>query len=82
MLYYKSTTLFACGKRGIRTLGTRKGTTVFETVPKDRAKARAVANLANSAGCKLTGPNTNHERDPFISGAKNMVAISKSMIIP
>ena len=23
MLYYKSTTLFACGKRGIRTLGTR-----------------------------------------------------------
>ena len=22
-----------CGKRGIRTLGTRKGTTVFETVP-------------------------------------------------
>ena len=33
MLYYKSTTLFACGKRGIRTLGTRKGTTVFETVP-------------------------------------------------
>lgn len=51
-------------------------------VPKDRAKARAVANLANSAGCKLIGPNTNHERDPFISGAKNMVAISKSMIIP
>ena len=33
MLYYKSTTLFACGKRGIRTLGTRKGTKVFETVP-------------------------------------------------
>ena len=24
MLYYKSTTLFACGKRGIRTLGTRR----------------------------------------------------------
>ena len=37
MLYYKSTTLFACGKRGIRTLGTRKGTTVFETVPFDRS---------------------------------------------
>ena len=37
MLYYKSTTLFACGKRGIRTLGTRKGTTVFETVPIDHS---------------------------------------------
>ena len=24
---------FCCGKGGIRTLGTRKGTTVFETVP-------------------------------------------------
>ena len=33
MLYYKSTTLFACGKRGIRTLGTVARTTVFETVP-------------------------------------------------
>ena len=37
MLYYKSTTLFACGKRGIRTLGTSKGTTVFETVPIDHS---------------------------------------------
>ena len=37
MLYYKSTTLFACGKRGIRPLGTRKGTTVFETVPIDHS---------------------------------------------
>ena len=37
MLYYKSTTLFACGKRGIRTLDTRKGTTVFETVPIDHS---------------------------------------------
>lgn len=26
-----------CGKTGIRTLGTRKGTTVFETVPFDRS---------------------------------------------
>ena len=26
-----------CGKTGIRTLGTRKGTTVFETVPIDRS---------------------------------------------
>ncbi len=26
-----------CGKRGIRTLGTRKGTTVFETVPIDHS---------------------------------------------
>ena len=37
MLYYKSTTLFACGKRGIRTLGARKGTTAFETVPIDHS---------------------------------------------
>ena len=28
---------FFCGKTGIRTLGTRKGTTVFETVPIDRS---------------------------------------------
>ena len=28
---------FGCGKTGIRTLGTRKGTTVFETVPIDRS---------------------------------------------
>lgn len=26
-----------CGKTGIRTLGTRKGTTVFETVPIDHS---------------------------------------------
>lgn len=26
-----------CGKTGIRTLGTRKGTTVFETAPFDRS---------------------------------------------
>ena len=29
--------LVFCGKTGIRTLGTRKGTTVFETVPIDRS---------------------------------------------
>ena len=29
--------LFVCGKTGIRTLGTRKGTTVFETVPIDHS---------------------------------------------
>lgn len=28
---------FLCGKAGIRTLGTRKGTTVFETAPIDRS---------------------------------------------
>ncbi len=28
---------YSCGKTGIRTLGTRKGTTVFETVPIDRS---------------------------------------------
>ncbi len=30
-------TFITCGKTGIRTLGTRKGTTVFETVPIDRS---------------------------------------------
>lgn len=29
--------LKSCGKTGIRTLGTRKGTTVFETVPIDHS---------------------------------------------
>ncbi len=29
--------LFICGKTGIRTLGTRKSTTVFETVPIDHS---------------------------------------------
>ena len=33
------------------------------------ANAKAVANLANSAGCRLTGPMTSHERDPLVSGA-------------
>ena len=28
---------FFCGKAGIRTLGTRKGTTVFETAPIDHS---------------------------------------------
>ena len=28
---------FGCGKAGIRTLGTRKGTTVFETAPIDHS---------------------------------------------
>lgn len=66
MLYYKSTTLFACGKRGIRTLGTRKGTTVFETVPIDHsgifpwgsvkncARADRRVPLGRIYGCKVT----------------------------
>ena len=29
--------LFICGKTGIRTLGSRKGTTVFETAPIDHS---------------------------------------------
>ena len=44
------------------------------------AKAKAVANLANSAGCKLTGPNFNHEYDPLMSSAKNGVTNSNSII--
>ena len=41
-----------------------------------------VANFPNSAGCKLTGPNTNHDLDPLISGAKNIVAINMIITIP
>ena len=37
-------------------------------VPKDRAKARAVANLANSAGCKLIGPQHQPRTGPFYIG--------------
>ena len=43
------------------------------------ASASAVANLANSAGCKLTGPRMSHYRDPFVSGAMNIVTISISI---
>ena len=45
----------------------------------NRAKASAVANLANSAGWRLTGPKINHEREPFVSGAMNMVMMSKAI---
>ena len=34
---YNGFALLVCGKTGIRTLGTRKGTTVFETVPIDHS---------------------------------------------
>ena len=44
------------------------------------AKAKAVANLANSAGCKLTGPITSQEREPFVSGAMKIVTMSKRII--
>ena len=43
------------------------------------ANASAVANLANSAGCRLTGPSMSHEREPFVSGAMKMVTISNSI---
>ncbi len=46
------------------------------------AKARAVANLANSAGCRLIGPITSHEREPFMSGAMNIVIIRSMMSTP
>ncbi len=40
---------FFCGKTGIRTLGTRKSTTVFETVPFDRSGI-----FPCGCGCKIT----------------------------
>ena len=42
-------------------------------------KANAVANLANSAGCKLTGPKFSQEREPFVSGAMTKVMISNTI---
>ena len=36
-LIYRARCINYSGKTGIRTLGTRKGTTVFETVPFDRS---------------------------------------------
>ena len=45
----------------------------------NRAKASAVANFANSAGWRLTGPKISHEREPFVSGAMNMVMMSKAI---
>ena len=44
------------------------------------ANAKAVANLANSAGCRLTGPMTSQERDPLVSGAMKIVTMSKRII--
>ena len=43
------------------------------------ATAKAVANLANSAGCKRIGPSTSHEREPLISCGLKMVINSSSM---
>lgn len=40
--------------------------------------ANAVANLANSAGCNLSGPSTIQEREPLISWGLNIVRNSKS----
>jgi len=42
------------------------------------ATANAVANLANSAGCKRNGPKTNHEREPLISWGLKIVANSNN----
>ena len=40
--------------------------------------ARAVANLANSAGCNFTGPNTSQEWEPFVLTGLKMVAKSSN----
>ena len=42
------------------------------------AAARAVANLANSAGCMRSGPMTSHDLEPFISWGLKIVARSTS----
>ncbi len=40
--------------------------------------AKAVANLANSAGCNLSGPRTIHEREPLISCGLKIVRNSSN----
>ena len=44
------------------------------------ATAIAVKHLANSAGCKLIGPNVSHDSEPLISRAKIGVIISSTII--
>lgn len=41
--------IFKCGEKGIRTLGTREGTTVFETAPIDHSgiSPKRNANVLN-----------------------------------
>ena len=46
------------------------------------AMVNATIHLANSAGCRLTGPKLIQDSEPLISRAKNGVAISRSSIIP
>ena len=43
------------GKTGIRTLGTRKGTTVFETVPIDRSGIFPLVDAARWSGAAICG---------------------------
>ncbi len=48
---------FLCGKAGIRTLGTRKGTTVFETAPIDHSGTFPFGltnRLERVCDCKVT----------------------------
>ena len=42
------------------------------------AKAKAVANLANSAGWSLSGPKTSQEREPLMLCGLKMVTKSSS----
>ena len=46
------------------------------------ARQRAVANFANSAGCRRTGPSTSHEREPLMLWGLKMVAKSSRSISP
>ena len=44
--------------------------------------ASAVANLANSAGCKRSGPNTSHDLEPLMECGLKIVAKSKTSSKP
>ena len=44
------------------------------------AKSSDVAIFDISAGWNLTGPNANHDRDPFTSIPRNMTATSNAIV--
>ncbi|MPM36263.1 hypothetical protein SDC9_82858 [bioreactor metagenome] len=43
------------------------------------ASVSAMINFINSAGCNRTGPITNHEREPLISGATTRVMTNNAI---
>ena len=64
------------------TIKSRQVRSLYSYRPMYLAIANATIHLANSAGCKFTGPRDIQLMDPLISCAKKGVASSKSNIAP